>query len=705
MEITGALKKRENVNEYSGFSDILIDTGKSCIQVSGVLPAYPVLTPLKLIVNKDTNGNLHLKESFLYSDNAERTISFLSSDYFPGVGKERARRVISLSGNDIFSYINRNIADKDDLSGDMLLLYQKIWNLLSFEKTYKFIMANGGSVYTALKLYEEYRDDTIDRVCNNPYLYYFFGGDYGISEKMAAKSGMTAFDRKRVHALVRCGMDINKSLGNTRITYHNLVKLCQRREQQVAAGFKTSPIFISAELKRDTKDYKLVEEDSTLYVYFNTDYNAEVVIAREIKRLETSKKSISNNRISIEDIENEFHIEYSKSQKRVLSGIRTSGVKIVTGGPGTGKTTLLHGLLYRYREENPDNKILLCSPTGCAAKRMTDATGMEAMTIHRLLKVRPYEKEIIDYKRDELDADLIVCDETSMLDTKLAATFLTAVKNSATVIFLGDKDQLPSVDAGNVLADFIASKTVECYDLVEIFRQEHGSLITDNARKVINGDSDLKTDRSFLIQQFKDENELMKTILHYRKIYEKAGSPGELKIFTPSKNKKFRLGTVNLNQMIKSVQKKDIDLVFGYYSYSIGDRVLFTRNNYEKGYYNGGEGVLKSVTNISGILKVGVELDGKYITLERNDLNDIEPCFAMTAHKAQGSECDFAIIIVPRQPKGMLMRKLLYVEITRAKKQVIILSEGDSYKKAITETRKLTRCTGLCNRLKENKII
>lgn len=702
MEFTGALKSRKNINEYSGFANVDIDTGKNCVTVSGVIPAYPTLTPLKVSAEKNPDGTLQIKEISLYSDNAERTVSFLSSDYFPGIGKEKARKVTALYGSDIFSYVNKTIEEKDELSGDMLLIYQKIGNLLSFEKTYKFILTNGGSIYTASRLYEEYRDDTIEKVNNNPYLYFFFGGDYGVSEKMAARSGIKEFDRKRIHALVRCGMDLNRSLGNTRISYHDLVRLCQRKEQQVETGFKTSPLFISAELKRDTKDYKLVEEDNDLYVYFNADYNAETVIAREIKRLETSKKSISDSSISIEDIEKKFGIEYSSSQKKVLAGIRTSGVKIITGGPGTGKTTLLHGLLYRYKKENPGNKILLCSPTGCAAKRMSDATGMKAMTIHRLLKIKPYEKEIVDYKRDELDADLIVCDETSMLDTKLAATFLTAVKNSATVIFLGDKDQLPSVDAGNVLADLIGSGTVECYDLIEIFRQRHGSLITDNARKVISGDDNLNTDRTFLIKQYKNEEELEKAVLDYRRIYERSGCPGTLKMFTPSRNKKFRLGTVNLNQMIKSVQKKDIDLVFGYYSYSIGDKVLFTRNNYDKGYYNGGEGEIKSVTKIGGALKVGIDLDGNYISLERGDLNDIEPCFAMTAHKAQGSECDYAVIIVPKQPKGMLLRKLLYVEITRAKKQVVLLSEGDSYRKAITETRKLTRCTGLYNRLKEN---
>lgn len=706
MVINGILKKREISNEYSGFSCFDIDDGKKMYHLIGVLPDYPLFIPLQVETHDDTvdeNGCLRADKVILKSVREEDTSAFICSDYFSGIGEVKAGQIISSFGVDIFSYIRKNYIDDDELTSAGKEVYNRVKDLLAFEDLFIYIRQNEGTLFITEKLFHVCRRQSVEKLKENPYLYFFFGGDYGTSEKMAAKQRMNAFDRRRVHALVRHAMNLNRGWGNTRMTYHNLVRTCHRREEQIDAGFYTDPIFISQEIKTDTEDYRIKQENGNTYIYFLSDDTAEDIIVSETNRLEASKKSISSRTVSIEDIEKQFDIKYSESQKRALNGIRTSGIKIITGGPGTGKTTLLNGFLYRYRTENPKARIALCAPTGCAARRMKEATGINALTIHKLLNIRPFEKDITDYKRDMINADLVIADETSMLDIKLAATFFSAVKNSATLILLGDKDQLPSIEAGNVLADLIASGKTECYDLTEVFRQKHGSVITENARKVIRGDPELKTDPSFLIKTFDDEKKLTDEVLRLENAYIKAGSPGTLKVFTPSRNKKFRTGTVNMNQLIKRSQDKKTDFTYGYFSYSTGDRVIFTRNNYEKHYYNGGEGIIKSVTRINSVLKVGVELDGEYICLERGDLADIEPAFVMTAHKAQGSECDYAIIIVPKEPKGMLMRKLLYVEITRAKKQVVLLTEGDAYKRAISETRTLRRDTGLSDKLKGKK--
>lgn len=710
MVYFGTLKERKTENEYNGYSSFTLTTHSGDVVLNGVIPAYPVFIPLKVEAKKTDDGSLKSENITLCSESNEDTLRFLTSGYFSGIGEATARNVINACGTDIFGYVRDNGSEDETLSSRITDVLKKIQPLISFESAYSFIRGNNGSLYTAVKLYKKYHEHTTERLTANPYLYFYAGGDYAFCEKLAKKSGFQAFDEKRVRALVRYAIEKNRSYGNTVISYHELVKMCHRREAEIGAGYHTDPIFISRELIDNKKTYHLHKNEKDITIMLASDDNAESLIASEIKRLETSKVKISDGSVRTEDIEKRFGIEYSDGQRAVIEGIRESGVKIITGGPGTGKTTLLNGLLYRYRIENPGKKISLCSPTGCAAKRMKDATGMDASTIHRLLKIRPYEENIAAKSRDRLNADLIVVDETSMLDTKLAATFLTAVKNSATVIFLGDKDQLPSVDAGNVLGDLIESNALECYDLTEIFRQKHGSTITANARKVIAGNNSLNTDRSFIIKKTKNEKELIEELMKLENTYacyesKKKETHDILKVFTPSKNRKFKTGSISLNRLLKSAQGKAPDFTFGFYSYSVGDSILFTKNNYDKGYYNGGEGKIISATSINGNLKVGVDLDGERIFLEKDELCDIEPAFAMTAHKAQGSECDYAVIIVPKQPAALLLRKLLYVEITRAKKQVVILSEGNAYVNAITGTYQLNRNTGLKEKMIENFFI
>ena len=288
-----------------------------------------------------------------------------------------------------------------------------------------------------------------------------------------------------------------------------------------------------------------------------------------------------------------------------------------------------------------------------------------------------------------------------MIDTELMSRLLAAVPNNTLVIMLGDSDQLPSVAPGDVLRDMINSGLFEFYKLTEIFRQAEDSSIINNSHKVINGDSRLIEDNSFKIIRFESEDEIAEYLkLCVPKMY-KANI--EFKMFTPSRHKKFKTSTTMLNKISQNIihEPKENDIYFGNNRFTEGDNVVFIRNNYEVGYYNGQEGVITNIQKNNGIYFISILSDEGTITITDDYIDDLDLGYAITAHKSQGGECKNALIVVPMEPKSLLKRQLLYVEITRARKNVVILSEKDAYKTAISNYGEFLRKTGLKNRLEE----
>lgn len=416
--------------------------------------------------------------------------------------------------------------------------------------------------------------------------------------------------------------------------------------------------------------------------------NATAMVTNNIIKM----KDVGNVHSCIEKIENEIGIKYASSQKEAFNVLKKSGIKIITGGPGTGKTTLLNGCIKCYAEMYPSAQIKLFAPTGCAAEKMQQSTGYEATTAHKMLRMQKYDLfKFAEIRPEKIQADLFIMDESSMADIYMFRYLLCAIPNGATILLLGDSDQLPSVDAGNVLYDLINSGKIEYYKLDTVFRQKGENLIVSNAKAVINGNPDLKTDKNFRIISFEDEigmiNELDKIAKNAKK---------DFQIFTPSRRSKFATGTVSLNKKFHAIKKEaDIEARYGEYIFSVNDKVIFNMNNYEKGYYNGEKGVITDVQILMGTAHVTVQTETGPINLSGIELADIELGYAITAHKAQGSECDNALIFVPLKPQNMLQRNLLYVEITRAKKQVVMLVEKDALKKCINNANMDKRDTGL----------
>ena len=702
MDVNGSLIRYLYRDEKTGESHFTIRSDGKVILCEGVMQYLPKKTPITLIgeyVEREDTTIFKADEIILQGVVYESVCEFLYSDEFPDTGIKTAQGLLQKTGTDIFAFV-RNNNDTSTFTDTEKRILNRIRSFTTFEKLLGIIRRYGGHCYSAQKLVNKYEASAYDVMQNNPYVLLFTGADYKLCEEMASDHGMESCDKKRIHAIVMHCMEQNRKEGNTRISFHDLVTKVHVTENKAGKGYYTESLFIGEEILSDC--YITEQDQSDFYIYLKEDYEAEELICQNIRRLTTSAIDLDTGAIDPEQIEKECGISYSAGQLSAFRSTKKSGVKFITGGPGTGKTTVINGILKKYELEHPGKKIVLCAPTGRAARRMQEATGRAALTAHKLLDIRPFETKS-SYRQKILDADLVVADEGSMFDTYLMARLLCAIKNGATFIVVGDEDQLPSVDAGNVFGDILKSGSVEVYPLDVIFRQNGMNLIVKNSRNIINGNPRLSTDKNFRIHKYHSENEMIEEAVKIAGMYANRGN-SDFKLFTPTRKSQFQSGTINMNRLIKRKVNPDPEesVRFGYNVFSVGDTVVFYKNNYEKGYYNGQEGVIRNIQRHNGSTHISVETDDGNISITGLELEDLELGYAITAHKSQGGECGSAIILIPMKPMSMLRRDILYVEVTRAKKEVDILSENDALEKAISSFAEKKRNTGLLQKLKKD---
>lgn len=675
-------------NVKSGYCQFSAKEDNKKIICEGMCIPYTFKAPLKIIGNY--NGDKFICDSIsLYSRTYEDFCEYLSTDKFPNAGYIQASKIYDKL-KDPFAQI-LNIDDYKNFTVGERNTIIKLKEILYFEKLFNYLTSLGFNMQTSSEIFERFGLNSLDAIRNNPYTLYYAKGDFSICEKIALKNEFKTYDEKRIKALVSHAMSRNENNGNTRIKFDDLCNTINRIEDE---NYHTEDIFIAKEVLSD--EYKVVNDNDTLYVYTSACFRAETLIADNIKRLNHSKKLICSE-IPVADIEKECNVEYSENQKDAFKLLRESGLKIITGYPGTGKTTLLNGLIHALTRQNKNINIALCAPTGRAASKMAQSTKRRATTIHKLLDIKPFE-DIINTTAKRLDYDCVIVDETSMLDIFICARLLSSIKNGALVLFIGDDNQLPSVGAGDILRDLISSGKIEYVKLSQIFRQDNENPIITNSLKIINGNNNLKTSNSFKIKYFANEKDMTIEAISLAK--DLNNRKANYNLFTPTRRPKFLSSSTSLNKAIKDSVNNDNTIYFGNNSFDVGDRVIFLKNNYQSGYYNGLEGTITCIQKHTFNVYVSIRtVENEEITIETKDLENLDLGYALTAHKSQGGECDTAIIIIPREPKGMLQRKLLYVEVTRAKKEVLILSEGDALKTCISNHYEFARETGLKNML------
>lgn len=650
------------------------------------------------------------------------------ADNVDGVGKKTARNIIDVFGEDTINTIRFKPIELLNIKG---LNEEKIENLsIFFNEEYErwnvinFLTDFGISVVMASKIYQNLGNDTIDIVKKNPYSLLMFVKtlDFKQVDEIAMKLGVLPVSEDRIESGIIYSLNSATEFGHTCLKENILIdyakKVLNVSESDIQNGI------IRLELKE--KLYRqTVEEDE--YIFRKSYYLAEENIANYIALKSKSKNKLTEDYSKyIEKIDKEDNINLSKEQKDAIVAALSNDITIITGGPGTGKTTIIKCIIQIL--ENINKKYVLCAPTGRAAKRITETTKREAKTIHRLLEITKLDNEDIDmlYNIDikTLEEEVVIVDEASMIDTIMMNNLIKAFNKNTKVIFVGDVDQLPSVGPGNVLKDIISSNTVNTVYLKQIYRQSAQSDIILNAHKVNEGKypefKNNDTDMYFIpTRSIEDTISEISSLVSYRlETYAKFDKLKDLQILTPMK--KTSLGTIQLNTMLqevlnpKSISKDEKSI--GERIFRVGDKVMQIQNNYDKrfdvkgeakqnieGVYNGDIGYINKIDNENKELTVVFD-DIREISYDFDELDQLEHAYATTIHKSQGSEFNYVILPLYTGYPKLFTRNLLYTAMTRAKKMLIIVGSNKIINYMVDNIDSKNRMTGLKYKiLKKNK--
>lgn len=624
---------------------------------------------------------------------------YLGSGLIKGVGPKFAKRIVDMFGTDTISVIEDNpehLNEVDGIGEKRIEMIVKSWEQQKEIKNIMlFLQSHNVSTTFATKIYKKYGNKSIEIVKANPYKLAddIWGIGFKTADNIASKLN---FDK---NCFIRCRSGILYTLNQLADEGH----VYAEKEQLIKKSSELLDIeqnFIVEALEKilNTNDLVLDEEA----IYLPSFYMAETGIAHRLKLLNDSSARINTNlKVNISRLQEKIGIEYDEIQAKGIQQAVTAKVMILTGGPGTGKTTTTLGIIRILQIMGMH--ILLAAPTGRAAKRMTETTGMEAKTIHRLLEFKPSG----GYQRNEknmLDGDVLIVDESSMIDVILMNSLMKAIPPHMKLILIGDIDQLPSVGAGNVLRDIIDSNQFPVIRLTKIFRQAQSSRIIMNAHKINEGRypdlSNGKNTDFFFIEAEEPEVaantivELVKSRLpKYYHI-----SPFSIQVLSPMQ--KGIVGASNLNILLQdAINPSDKCLYRAGRSFRPNDKVMQIRNNYDKEVFNGDIGFISEIDFDNN--KLNVVFDNRIIEYDITELDELVQAYAITIHKSQGSEYPVVVMPVMMTHYIMLQRNLIYTGITRAKKILVIVGTKKAVSYSVRNVTVTKRNTKLKERLQE----
>lgn len=627
---------------------------------------------------------------------------YLGSGLIKGIGPKFARRIVGKFGKDTLDVIEETPELLISVEGIGKVRVERIKKSWVEQKEIKNIMLflQGHEVSTthATKIFKEYGSDSIKIVQENPFRLAddIYGIGFKTADTIAKKLGIEK-DR-----FIRLRSGILYTLNRLAENGHCFA----RREQLIETAVKLLEVEdnqLEMTLDEMIRTEDVIKEEEAIYL--PPFFFSESGCAKRILRLMQSnhKFNLNVNEV-IKKVQSTGKISYDKVQLEAIRVAISSKVMVLTGGPGTGKTTTTLGIIEAYQAAKC--KIVLAAPTGRAAKRMSEATGMEAKTIHRLLEYKPAE----GYQKNEenpLEGDVLILDECSMIDIILMYNVLKAIPEHMTLILVGDTDQLPSVGAGNVLKDIISSEQVPVVRLTRIFRQAQGSKIIMNAHRINHGEAiDLKggKDSDFFFASKETNEEVVETLVQYctknLPRYYHVDAFKDIQVLTPMQ--RGICGAANLNQVLQAAMNpSEIYLRRAGTQYRLHDKVMQIRNNYDKEVFNGDIGTIQKVDMEERELVVN--FDGREVVYDVSELDELTLAYATTIHKSQGSE--YPIVVMPFTMSHfiMLQRNLLYTGVTRAKKILVLVGEKRAVMYAINNETTTTRNTKLSIRLQENK--
>ncbi len=652
---------------------------------------------------------------------------YLASGIIKGIGDKTAKKIVNKFGENTFKIIEEEPQRLTEISGISEKKAQLISESFHEQKELRNIVISlqqyGITPTYAIKIYKKYKSESVNVLRANPYKLAddVFGIGFKKADEIAKNMGIQNSSPNRIKSGIKYVLKQASNDGNVYLPKDMLVDISA--ELLIVASELIENMLI--ELLVEKQIYQDLLEEKEI-IYLSVFYYTEIAVAKKLLEINSVFDNNTNTLLNkkIQTIEEEQDINLAFNQKQAVKEAMVNGVLVITGGPGTGKTTTINTIIDIL--ENEGNEIILTAPTGRAAKRMTEATGREAQTIHRLLELSFLQEDSIRqvFQKNEdnpIEADVIIIDEVSMIDILLMNNLLKAITPGTRLILVGDADQLPSVGPGNVLNDIIKSDCIKVVRLNEIFRQEGESAIIVNAHRINRGEYPILNEKDkdfFFVNRNTSESAIstiIELIINRIPNYIDVNKEKDIQVLTPMR--KNLLGVNELNKLLQKTlnppNKDKKEKEFRNVIYRENDKVMQIKNNYNLswiildsqykkidegvGVFNGDVGVIISINHLGITVLFD---DNKVVVYDSSQLDELELAYAVTIHKSQGSEYPVVIIPILSGPPMLMSRNLLYTAVTRAKKLVIIVGVQEMVNRMIDNNREINRYSSLSYRLK-----
>ncbi len=720
LELRGSVEDIVFRNNQNGYSVLTLYCDGVAATAVGTMTDVSVGDDLRLLGVWTTHPGYGEQFSFSYYEHempstAASILKYLSSGAIKGIGRSTAKRLVDAFGSNTLEVMqnqpDRLVQIKGISAEKAAKLSAEICRIFGMKEVMIYLEKYHISALEAVRIWKCFGDSSISMIEENPYVLCCedISVPFERADAIAAALERPATDEYRIRAGILHIINYNSGNGHTCLPKDRIIK--------VASSFlRTGDDITAAALEEMIMDASLVcctigERD---FVFLPDMYNAEYYCAERILLMkQMPAERIRGMELALDDFQRINGITYAEKQLQAITEAMSDGLLILTGGPGTGKTTTLNAIISLYKQNGL--KVLLAAPTGRAAQRMSELTGCEAKTIHRLLEVEWDKNDKPRFVRNErnlLDCDAVILDEMSMVDSKLFESLLRALPLGCRLIMVGDSDQLPSVGAGNVLGDLIASGVVPVVALTEIFRQSMKSLIVTNAHRIVHGDMPeiRRTDGDFFFMPGADKQSIAETIceLCSKRLPDAYSFDPLNDIQVLSPGRKGELGVTDLNRRLQNVlnppAKNKAELRMPVYILREGDKVMQTKNNYDllwekddgsegSGIFNGDIGIIESIDCASKTAEI--RFDDKLVSYSGDTLLHIELAYAATVHKSQGNEFNAVVMPMYYGAPQLYYRNLLYTAVTRAKKILIMVGNTSTLKKMVDNNKRTARYTGL----------
>ncbi len=723
MEEIGKVVNIIYYNDKNGYTIFLLRTNEKTVTCVGYVPYIKVRDSLTVqgeYVTHSVYGKQFKIATFEKNvpTSDEELLEYLSSGVIKGLGEKTAQRIIDKFGQDSIEIIKNEPEKLADIKGVSLKKAKELQTIVNsdwyFLKLAQFLNPYGIGATNIKKVFQALGENSLNLIYEDPYMLLdiVYGVEFSYIDKIASDLNFEKDNVKRIRSGVKYCLLNSLYKGNTCAKYLDLIEAVVNFLNVPVEAVENCIIQMinQKDIVIEYRDKEDIYKDRFVYLY--NIYNMEQDIADIVRTKSNEFASGKDVKNRLEKIQKRLGIELTQIQKDAIIMAYSYNLSVITGGPGTGKTTIIQCLLKLFQQDNQE--VALCAPTGRAAKRITEVTGAKAKTIHRLLELNRIEENMdrVTVEVNEIYKDVVIVDEASMLDTVLFCHILKAIQPHTKLILIGDADQLPSVGAGDILRNLIGYDKIKYIYLSEIFRQAKESLIVVNAHQINKGQMPNLFDRSKdfffipLTNQQDVANEIVELCEKRLKEYGNYDVLKDIQVISPTK--KGIAGTKELNKLLQERLNKKTEYkpekTYGQTTFRVGDKVMHIKNNYEiewkkgdfegKGIFNGDMGFITDYNELEGLLEVTFD-DDRIAQYTSNNIEELEHAYAITVHKSQGSEFEVVVMPIVNGPPMLYTRNLLYTAITRAKKLLVIVGDEYQVKKMIDNVQSKKRHTGL----------